>query len=282
LDHWHLISLCIRERIDVDDAVHATSKTPQEEDFESEEEENINPYENGKMKIGAKQPPDTIDNIETQLKDVDIAFKDFRKKLTSFLNQFCVAHNIPRPGNKYFTVDKHTIVSLICAIINENFIVTMQVTEFRYLHIRYESCVTWCVETDMLHCNPSFNHAPRYDCVMVQMSSESGSFIFARLIFIFTFMLADTSYPFALVHPLDAPTGILRRKERDLGLIRLRAKHRREAEFIPLSSIIRGAYIVPEFDQTGEYYHVVDTVDTDMFLRLRRVERYRFLNHPMQ
>lgn len=130
----------------------------------------------------------------------------------------------------------------------------------------------------MLRCNPSFNNAPRYDCVMVKMSTESDVFIFARLIFIFTFTLADTPYPFALVHPLDGPTGLLKRKERDLGLIRLRAKYRREAEFIPVGSIIRGAYIVPEFEKPGEY-HVVDTLDTDMFLRLRRVEAYRFLNH---
>ncbi|EDQ99191.1 uncharacterized protein LACBIDRAFT_317443 [Laccaria bicolor S238N-H82] len=234
-DHWRLISLCIRERIDVYDASHATSKTSQEE--ESEEEVHINPYKNGKLKIGAKQPPETIHNIEMQLKDTDVAFKDFRKKLIPFLNQFCVVHNIPRPENKYFTVDKHTTI-----------------TEFRYLHIHYESCVTWRKETDLLRCNPSFNNAPRYDCVMVKMSTASDVFIFARLIFIFTFTL------------------------RDLGLIHLRAKHRREAEFIPVGSIIRGAYIVPEFEKPDEY-HVVDTVDTDMFLRLRRVEAYRFLNY---
>ncbi|EDR00662.1 uncharacterized protein LACBIDRAFT_313195 [Laccaria bicolor S238N-H82] len=93
-DHWRLISLCIRERIDVYDASHATSKTSQEE--ESEEEVHINPYKNGKLKIGAKQPPETIHNIEMQLKDTDVAFKDFRKKLIPFLNQFCVVHNIPR------------------------------------------------------------------------------------------------------------------------------------------------------------------------------------------
>ena len=54
-----------------------------------------------------------------QLKDTDVAFKDFRKKLIPFLNQFCVIHNIPRPENKYFTIDKHTTVSLIYCMINE-------------------------------------------------------------------------------------------------------------------------------------------------------------------
>ena len=97
--------------------------------------------------------------------------------------------------------------------------ITIQITEFQYHHSHYEACVTWHEEMDMLCCNPSFNNAPCYDCVMVKMSTESDVFIFAHLIFIFTFTLADTPYPFALVHPLDGPTGLLKQKGQDLGLI---------------------------------------------------------------
>ena len=55
----------------------------------------------------------------------------------------------------------------------------------------------------------------------------------------------------------------------DLGLYRVRAKPRKLAEFVFMESIIRGALLVNTFDsEHGDEHFVIDTIDTDMFLRL--------------
>jgi hypothetical protein len=144
----------------------------------------------------------------------------------------------------------------------------VQVLEYQALRINYESKVTWQRSTDLLRCNPEFyKKGPRYDCVIVQTVS---GYIFARLIFIFECTLDGITYAFALVHPFDAPPGPRRRKDIDLGLYRLREKLRKEAEFIPVRSIVRGALTVDDFAREG-YRLVMDLVDTDMFLRLKGI-----------
>ena len=45
--------------------------------------------------------------------------------------------------------------------------------------------------------------------------------IFACLVFAFSFQVEDQQHLFALIHAYDAPTGMLQRKDKDLGLIRV-------------------------------------------------------------
>ena len=59
----------------------------------------------------------------------------------------------------------------------------------------------------------------------------------------------------------------MRRKDKDLGLYRLQLRAKRY-EIIPLESIVRGALLVPDSDNPEEYL-VVDTIDSDMFLRMK-------------
>jgi hypothetical protein len=56
--------------------------------------------------------------------------------------------------------------------------------------------------------------------------------------------------------------GVRLRKDKDLGLFRVRA--RPQAQFFPLRLIIHGALLVQDFD-----FFMVDTVDTDMFLHMK-------------
>ena len=97
--------------------------------------------------------------------------------------------------------------------------------------------------------------------------------IFACLVFAFSFQVEGQQHLFAPIHAYDAPTGMLRRKDKVLGLIRVRARPRKDAEFIPVQSIIQGAFTVPTFENVDEY-HVVDIVDVDMFLRLQEMYPY--------
>lgn len=67
---------------------------------------------------------------------------------------------------------------------------------------------------------------------------------------------------------MDASHGPVTRKEKDLGLIRRRARPRREAEFISLHCIVRGTVMIQDMScQEGDEYILYNYLDSDMFLR---------------
>jgi len=143
-----------------------------------------------------------------------------------------------------------------------------KVTECRFLRVNYESMVDWRLHTDYLRCSPQFFGTPRFDCVFIQMTDEKV--ILGRLLFLFECPVGSHTFPgpLALVHPFDAATGVRLRKDKDLGLFRVRARPRAEAQFIPLRSVIRGALLV----QDGHFdFLVVDTVNSDMFLQVKKM-----------
>lgn len=121
-----------------------------------------------------------------------------------------------------------------------------------------------------------FHHRPRYDFVIVH---TIGGVIFGQLLYMFTCSVQGQTLPIALVLPFDAGTGRRSRKqeERDqeLGLYRLRAKPRNTAEFFSIRSSVRGALLVDDHKSNadsnlpGTFKFVVDTVDSDMFLRVK-------------
>ncbi|TFK46324.1 hypothetical protein OE88DRAFT_1715060 [Heliocybe sulcata] len=215
----------------------------------------------GHVRLGAACRPISLETVEAMFAP-DPAFKDFRKKLGSFLTNLMAAYQIPVPNNKPIVLQKHDMVK-----------------EYRYLRVRYESAVDWCERLDQLRCSPEFYERPQYDCVMINTGAAVGDqpmamAIFTRLVFVFTFKVGNTRYPVALIHPYDAPTGTCRTKDRDLGFYRLRAKPRSAAEFVDVRTIIRGALLAQDFGKDGDYL-VVDSIDTDMFLRMKSMYRGR-------
>ncbi|KAG1864594.1 hypothetical protein C8R48DRAFT_747876 [Suillus tomentosus] len=164
----------------------------------------------------------------------DPAFHQFHTKLNRFLNMIPV---IARNG--------HVALELSANI----------VTEFRYLKANFESMVDFRTSTDYLRCSPMFHNAPRYDSVIIR---TKDGIIFGRLIFIFTCLVEGTSHPMALIQPCDAPIQHRPSKDRLLGL----------CEFIFTESIIRGALLLEDRSQPGDFL-VVDSIDTDMFLRMK-------------
>jgi hypothetical protein len=136
--------------------------------------------------------------------------------------------------------------------------------EHRFLKSHYESLVDWRAHTDYLRCSPSFFSRERRDCVIVHSAERD---FFARLLFLFTYLMEDVVLPIALVLPFS-DISIVRRKDKELNFHRLRARPRAESMFISIRSICRGAFLVPEYTKDGDFL-VVDIVDTDMFLRIR-------------
>ncbi|KAG1826427.1 hypothetical protein EV424DRAFT_1600316 [Suillus variegatus] len=183
----------------------------------------------------------------------DTAFSGFRIRLNRFLNEFLPRFEIPFPDGRrvHFRPDD-------------------QVTVFQYLRVNYESMVDWRLKRDLLRCNPSFFGSPRYDCVMVKAQDQP---FFARLIFLFRCSIGEIVLSFALIHPYDVAIGHRRRQDIDLGLYRVRAKPRASLELISVESIIRGAVLASDPATAGDYF-VVDTIDTDIFLRMKSLQAH--------
>ena len=124
--------------------------------------------------------------------------------------------------------------------------------------------------TDLLRCNPKFHGAPRYDGV--QYKTTDSSVGFGRLVLIFTCIVGKWEMPIALIQPYDVISSEKwKEKDEDLGFFRLRGKPRDKSEFIPLDSIIRGALLVEDYEEPGDYL-VVDVIgEGEMFLRINKL-----------
>lgn len=128
--------------------------------------------------------------------------------------------------------------------------------------------------TDYLRCSPDFYNHPRYDCVIVEGSE--GPF-FAQIIMLFSCVVGGKLFPLALVHPFDEPVATSNAKlDKDLGFYRVRARKRMQSTFISIYAIIRGTLLVEDYgfkstDGMKEYL-VVDSVDSDLFLRMKSLQ----------
>ena len=123
--------------------------------------------------------------------------------------------------------------------------------------------VDWQNTTNILRCNKLFYGHPRYDHILVATKDKH---FFAQLLRIFCFQTDTCSHSVALVRTYGQPGGSHRRKDRDLGLYRVRVRSS-PYKIIPIESIVRGAVLVQDADNPDDYF-VVDTIDGDMFLRM--------------
>lgn len=137
---------------------------------------------------------------------------------------------------------------------------------FQYMKVNYKSVVDWRTYTDHLRCNPSFFGHKRYDHALVE---EGGHHFFVHLLCLFQVSVGAQLHPLAYVETYCRPPGHMRRKDKDLGIYRLQLRTSKY-QIISLESVVRGALIVSDVDNPGEYL-VVDTVDTDMFLRMKQL-----------
>lgn len=130
--------------------------------------------------------------------------------------------------------------------------------------VNYKNVVDWKLSTDRLRCNESFYGAERRDHVLVQSKDRH---FFVRLLRLFKVTVKGQTHALAYVESYCRPSGSLRRRDKDLGFYRLQLKARRY-EIISLESVVRGAVLVLDSENSGEYF-VVDTIDADMFLRMK-------------
>ncbi|KAH8982986.1 hypothetical protein EDB86DRAFT_2780099, partial [Lactarius hatsudake] len=94
--------------------------------------------------------------------------------------------------------------------------------------------------------------------------------IFAELLIIFTTSVAEHQFPIFMVRPFDAAIQP-RSKDINLRLRRLRPKSSKESFFA--QSIVRGAPLIPTFDNMSGSYFVMDVDDHngDLFVRCNKI-----------
>ncbi|KAJ7783949.1 hypothetical protein DFH07DRAFT_764319 [Mycena maculata] len=233
-DHRRTVSTFIREQID---ALNEPEDSPA--DLEASILSNVD--------IGSRLKDVSFSEME-RASAQDPAFERFRVKFGDFISDFLPTYGYTLPNGKRLRFEG-----------------TDTITPFQFLKVHYESMSTWTSTADYLRCNPKFHGHPRYDCVLIETPQQP---IFAQIISLFSCVVEGKSHPFALVQPLDAPTGPLKRKDKLLRFHRVRTKPRKSSEFISVHSIIRGAVLVPDFDKEGEFI-VFDVLDTDAFLRYK-------------
>ncbi|KAJ6473947.1 hypothetical protein DFH09DRAFT_1293679 [Mycena vulgaris] len=190
--------------------------------------------------IGSKLQPVTFSTLEKDM-SADPAFKRFRVKFGNFISVFLQEFNHGLPNQKWLAFsDTDSACALFC---------------FRsWLTVASPDCAFSIPQG-----------RPRYDCVLVE--TVDGP-IFAQLVYVFSWMVEKKVHPFALILPFDPPTGRLKKKDKALRFHRVKAKEKTDTEFISVHSIIRGAVLVPDFDNPGEFI-VFDVLDTDMSRRVK-------------
>ncbi|KAG1728188.1 uncharacterized protein EDB91DRAFT_1239436 [Suillus paluster] len=203
----------------------------------------------GHIKLSSPQNCSTIQDIEMRLGIQDRAFQGFHRKFSDFVNTL-----LPTYG--YQLTRWVTILA------------DFQIYEHRYLKVNYENTVDWRQSTYHLWCNPSFHGHPRFDCALIQLTTERA--IFVRLILMFKCEIPDVgAFQFTLVQPYTAGiVGGSRRIDQDLRLTQVKAVPRADLIIVPLKSFIRGALLSPDPQHQGEYL-VVEHVDSDMFLHMK-------------
>ncbi|KAG1908350.1 uncharacterized protein F5891DRAFT_1124177 [Suillus fuscotomentosus] len=199
------------------------------------------------VKLGAAQNEQTFEDLE-QLHANDNAFKWFHIKLADFLSDSLPTHGIPLPNAKRIKFTSNETV-----------------TKHQFLKVNFESIIDWQITTDYLRCSPSFHNFARYDCVILQ--TQAGP-MFGHLLMLFTCIVDGQTHPIALVHPYNAPVGQRSLKDKHLQFWHVCERPRISSEFFSVRSIIRGAALTEDHNVPGDYL-VIDTIDTDMFLRMK-------------
>jgi hypothetical protein len=96
-----------------------------------------------------------------------------------------------------------------------------------------------------------------------------------RLVFLFTYKVGTSVHPLALVQALDRHpcTGDVRNIDKKLSILRWNLRPQTRCEVVPIDTIVCGAVLIPDMKYAGDYF-VVDTLDADMFLRVKVMRSY--------
>lgn len=166
----------------------------------------------------------------------------------------------------------------MCHCSSSNKVFIIQIIPYQYIKINYTSVINWKVTTDIVRTNPHFHNQPRYDYVLLQASAKD--YIFAQLLYTFRIWFNNHSYDMALILPMDVPIiqsqNPNRQSDIDLRFKRLQARPRSGSVVISLESLVQGALLIKAYGaQYNDEYIVMDTIDSDMWWRMKSIKLSR-------
>lgn len=139
----------------------------------------------------------------------------------------------------------------------------LQVQQYKFVSLKYQSRVDWTEMGDLMRCNPGFHARDRFDCVVIH--DDAPGITCARLAGLFRCWLPSGNvFDLALVH------GFIPSQWKPRTLWKgCRVLDEEESTYIvQMDYVLRGALLGPVSEQDGEKTHYfIDTVDPDMFLR---------------
>lgn len=128
----------------------------------------------------------------------------------------------------------------------------------------------WNWNSNIIRANPNFHERPRYDFALVQI--DGNECVFVQILFLFSMTHNRKNLNLAIVLPMDAPRMQENRTRDDiLRLTRVSPRRRILSVVIDTSTIIRGALLTPDISSQAGEYLVVNTIDEDMWRRLKSV-----------
>jgi len=140
-----------------------------------------------------------------------------------------------------------------------------QIRPHNLLRTAYHSISTLALTPQLLRCNPNFHGRPREDTALIKL--PNGRFVFARIRFMFSCTALHKQWDLALatlfatvISPSRHPTG--QRVVREDS----------DSIFIDVDWIVRSAFLASAslVSHPNDYF-VCDTVDSDMYWRLREI-----------
>ncbi|KAJ7870473.1 hypothetical protein B0H14DRAFT_2345697 [Mycena olivaceomarginata] len=136
----------------------------------------------------------------------------------------------------------------------------------KVLYVDFQSKVDWNSERDILRCNPKFHQRPRYDSIIYE--ADGNDLAMGQLELVFRCHLPHQNLlDLALIRPYcDSSWTAKTRTDcpiREWGAGPL---------FITLDQVTRGALLCPIFGASRTVFYVMDCIDSDMFLRVNRID----------
>ncbi|KAJ7800252.1 hypothetical protein B0H14DRAFT_3786188 [Mycena olivaceomarginata] len=177
----------------------------------------------------------TAEMLQQELKDKNLA-----TNLRQFLNNFVV--DVTLQSSDVINIKRH-----------------------RCIRLRYQSCVNWMEETDILRCNPDFHSNPRYDHVLVNQNDNDRDLTVAHLIELLRCRLPDQStHDIAVVRMLKPSKWVPKTKWAGVRVY----DEKKSLDFVMIKYLIRGAHMIPVFDTKKlSMTYLNDLIDGVMFLR---------------
>ncbi|KAJ7312982.1 hypothetical protein DFH08DRAFT_791258 [Mycena albidolilacea] len=156
------------------------------------------------------------------------------------------------------------------ALSHPNYLVTdeenVNIEPCKVLYIDFQSKVDWNSDRDILRCNPKFHGRPRYDSIIYE--ADGNDLAMGQLELIFRCHLPhQKSLDLAMIRPYCNSSWTAKTRTdcpiREWGAGPL---------FITLDQVTRGALLCPIFGASRTVFYVMDCIDSDMFLRVNKID----------